>query len=84
MSPHISEIKAYGVNTIYFFQLMREWDCTYLVVHIKHILNILMQLIPLSSKVRVPGNSSSLEHSPDIGYDVKPLSTEAVVTKLQH
>lgn len=45
------------------------------------ITKFLMQLTCHSSKVQVPGNSSSLGHSPDTGYDKKPLSTEEVVTK---
>lgn len=43
-----------------------------------------MQLTCHSAKAPVPGNSSSLGHRPDTGYDPKPLSTEAIVTKCQH
>lgn len=63
---------------------MRAQDCAGFSSLYKCIAKFLIQFTCHSSKVQVPGNSSSLEHSPATGYDAKPLSTEATVTKCQH
>lgn len=80
-----SEMKIYSVNISYIsFKQPEHRTVQTSVIYIKWISKFLMQLTCHSSKVQFPGNSSSLGHSPDTGYDPKPLSTEAIVTKRQH
>ena len=70
---------CFAKHFIYFFQAVRRQDCSNLSSLYKTHFKI-HNAVSTPAKVQIPGDSSSLEHGPDAGYDTKPLSTEAVVT----